>query len=362
MFCVLGKCFLNVQCAKMTLLRFGDVAKASKKDGSMTSSDILLVMDGHSHGNAEKVTSMLNAAMKRHKGPGKLFPSRAPTQVRMLYHHRELLQNILQSRKRESLSCAVDPLETLYLARPRARSLPSVSRPLDGSELTFESNLARGWCNLGMQTLEERRFSQVKPENYLEFFGRFAKVADKDAAENKEDQEEEAREDEEDEQDGAETTEAGSAVDASTVAEEETKSTARFLWPWTGPENFYRNLFRAYGLAKPDSSFRVCDFTCGSGLALLACMRDGICYSGYVNSPRHKLWVIQRTILMILVELILGVGCWPRRRALKREASLTGGSSLGPSATEGEEPVEQPAKAAKTNKKSSSSSSSSASA
>ena len=70
------------------------------------------------------------------KGKTALLSSKRPVSaIRLLYHHREFIDGVAQSRKRSSLtsSSAVDPLETLWLVIPKERMIAPFSTPIEGS-------------------------------------------------------------------------------------------------------------------------------------------------------------------------------------------------------------------------------------
>ena len=271
---VFGLClFCSVAAAALPEPRLGDPSLKGdrKQECMMQEQDIVLLPDGRLPTNHKTILKEVGKAARH---VPKFFPNQSLTTVRMLYHGREFLQGgHLQLRRQISLAGkSPDPLESLFLLHPRGYKFGKVEKPIEGSTLQYESNLSRAWSNLNMKAEHEMNYCLVTQAMYEQIMGTGATEDPLPA-------------DDADEQDGEPDGE-GEPDDAEPDSDSRATPSApdsRHVWPWMGPEEYYRNLYRAYAF-QDAARVTIVDFNAGAGNSALAAIRDGRPYIGFCRN------------------------------------------------------------------------------
>ena len=276
--------------------RLGDPAlrDEKKQEPLLRETDLFLMSDARSSTTAKSMLRVLGKALPSVEGG--LFPSRPLTSIRLLYNLKEFQAGgHLALRNQRALTArSADPLETLYVLQPKKFKLKKVDGPLRGSSLKFDSNYARAWTDIAVKTETEAQYTWVTHETCMAIFG----IGSGDECKGGKGGGDDSKGDAEvtnDNDDAVLLQSDAEAVSGDEAAQPETEEpavkTKRHLFPWSAPEELYRNIYHAFMMT--DTAANQCtvyDFLAGSGHGALAAARDGRGYVGFCLSAHRLIW------------------------------------------------------------------------
>jgi hypothetical protein len=277
-----------------------------------TANDLLIVFDGRRPTTLEKVDKITKASLK---GTTPCFAAKLCMPVRMMHTNVQFTATSNLGGMRRSSGDAVhtslpDPLESFLLVFCKSFRLPVVARQfidLPGTSRT-------------------RGLNQVPPRDPVEMT---AGVTVKQKRAMLGDVRHAAEEADAAAFDIFEDTEAAAEPPLQPDASQgdSIESCVVPLFTWENSEILWRELLNMY---RPKGSVGgVVDFTVGSGMAALACMRHKVLYAGFARTAEHAAFIRSFLILLIVGELIDGKNDgFMLRKFLGRQRSLGGGHGL----------------------------------